>query len=553
MTKTYLTKEVNEPPTRSIPREKLVMAPCREACPAGVDVPRYIRYIRQGLYEEALAVNRERIPFPEICSYACFNPCEVKCAMNQFGEPVAIRALKRVAAEEGGDLWKKRKTIASPSGKKIAVVGAGPCGLTTAYYLATLGHQVTLFDSEPKAGGTMRYGIPRYRLPEEIIDRNIKDILNLGVNFKPEKILGKNITLEGLQKEFDAVLIATGATVSQKVDIEGISLKGVVWGLDFLQGVADGKKLKMPRRVLTVGGGNVAIDVALTARRLGAQTVDIVCLEKREEMPAHEWELARAEEEGVTIHNSWGPARVIGNNLRVSGVEFKKCIEVFDQKGKFNPRYDEETKVVMDASQVIFAIGQVPDRTLLPANVLKSGSAVTDQKGLFAAGDFVSGSTSIISSIAQGRAAAVEIDRFLCGSGKIEEVLTASEKDITIPATREIVTLRQPMPLLPVKERMRGFNPVELSYTPKRALMEARRCLNCDAMLFQVTVYGDNCKACGYCTEVCKMNVFEPAKYFNKRGVKPIEVQKTERCVGCLKCFYVCPDFSIDIKEIPLS
>ena len=226
---------------------------------------------------------------------------------------------------------------------------------------------------------------------------------------------------------------------------------------------------------------------------------------------------------------------------------------MFDQKGKFNPRYDEETKVIMDTDLVIFAIGQVPDRTVLPANVLKTGSVATDQKGLFAAGDFVTGSTSIIDSIAQGRAAAVEIDRFLGGSGKIEEVLTAPEEDVTIPATREIVTLRQPMPLLPIKERMRGFNRVELGYTPKRALMEAQRCLNCDATLFQVTVYGDNCKACGYCTEVCKMSVFEPAKDFNKKGVKPIEVQKTERCVGCLKCFYVCPDFSIEIQEIPLS
>lgn len=539
--------------TRCVPCEKLVMAPCQEACPAGIDVARYLRYITKGLFDEALAVNRERIPLPSVCGYACFNPCESACAMKQFGEPIAIRALKRAAVERGGDIWKKRKKTAPASGKRVAIFGAGPCGLTAAYYLATLGHAVNLFDANPEAGGTLQYAIPRYRLPEDALDRDIQDIFDTGVTFKPNVVLGKDIVVDTLKKDFDAVLIALGASLNRKLEIDGISLQGIMWGLDFLRNVAEGEKVNMMPKVLVVGGGNVAMDVALTAKRLGAQVVDLVCLETREEMPAHEWEVARAEEEGIAIHNSWGPVRIVGRNNEVTGVEFKRCVKVFDQDGVFNPSFAEDATIIMDTDQVIFAIGQAPDRSILQSISVQDKNLMTNKDGIFVAGDFITGPSSIIEAIAQGREAAVAVDRFLGGGGDISEVLAHSEKEVEVPEVRDIGRSRQPIPLLPVQERHRSFTPVEMGYTTEMAITEAKRCLNCDARLFQVTIYTDNCKACGYCAEVCKMGVFTTADNFNKRGVKPIQVQRTEGCVGCLMCFYVCPDFAIEVPEIKLN
>lgn len=541
--------KVNE--IRTVSRSELRMAPCQEACPARVDVPRYIRYIRKGLFEEALAVNRERIPLPYVCGYACFNPCEKRCAMNQFGEPVAIRMLKRASAEIGdNNIWKSRKKKAPPTGKKVAIVGAGPAGLTAAYYLATVGHEVTVFDANEHPGGTMRYGIPRYRLPLQALDRDIRDILETGVRFEPSIRLGEDITLESLKEEYDAVVVAVGTTLSRKINLEGISLRGVMWGLEFLQDISMGKEIKVEKELIVVGGGNVAIDVALSARRLGAEHVDLVCLERREEMPAHEWEIARAEEEGVKIHNSWGPVRVIGENGKVKGVEFKRCTRVFNSDGLFDPRFDEETRIIMDTKQVIFAIGQITDPYIKSITDPDFHKFTTKIKGVFATGDFIKGPTSIIEAIAQGRAVAVEVDRYLGGSGDISEILAKEETEVQISDERKILRYRESISLLPIEERLRSFEPVELGYSKELAKREAERCLNCDARFFEVTVFTDNCKACGYCAEVCKMGVFDVSAEFNKRGVRPMKVQKSERCVGCLQCFYVCPDFAIEIEEV---
>jgi NADPH-dependent glutamate synthase beta subunit-like oxidoreductase len=315
-------------------KENLTVAPCTDACPCHIDVPRYIRYIQAGKYDEALAVNREKIPFPSVCGQACFNPCELSCGYMQFGEPIAIRALKRAAIENSsGDLWKKNLKVESASGKKVGIVGAGPAGLTAAYFLATKGHDVTVYDAYPKAGGMMRYGIPRYRLPEESLDEDINEVLALGVKFEPNTAVGKDVSLSDLKQRFDAVFVASGAQLSRRIDAEGVDKTGVLWGVDFLRDVAQGKDVAIKDPVIVVGGGNVAVDVALTARRLGAQDVFMVCLERRDEMPAHQWELARAEEEGIKIHTSWGPQRFTGDGA-VQDAQFKQCTSVFDRKGR---------------------------------------------------------------------------------------------------------------------------------------------------------------------------------------------------------------------------
>ena len=346
--------------TVRVQRKDFIVPRCTDACPAGVDVPRYIRAVRDGKYDEAVAVLREKLPLPTVCADACFAPCEEACAYKQFGDPIAIRAIKRAAVDKGKDTWKKKKRVAKKTGKKVAIVGAGPAGLTAAYYLVTKGHEVTLFDSFPKPGGMLRYGIPNYRLPEKRLDRDIKAILEWGVKFQGNTTVGKDIPLDQLKKDYDAIFLAGGANASARIPLKGTEKKGVLWGWDFLRDVKLGKAPKMRGEVIVVGGGNVAIDVALTAKRLGAKNVHLFCLEKREEMPAHEWEIALAEEEGVFINNSWAPKKVLGESS-VTGLSLMKCISVFDSERNFNPTYDEKTTRKIEGRTVILAVGQTAE------------------------------------------------------------------------------------------------------------------------------------------------------------------------------------------------
>ena len=339
---------------RPVQRKDFIVPRCTEECPAGVDVARYIRAVKDLHFDEALAVLREKLPLPTVCADACFAPCEGVCAYKQFGDPIAIRAIKRAAVDKGGDAWKKRKKKAEKTGKKVAIVGAGPSGLTAAYYLAGKGRDVTIFDAFPKPGGAMRYGIPNYRLPEQRLDKDINDILEQGVTFQGNTTIGKEVTLKELKDDFDAVFVASGASGSAKIELKGSEKEGVLWGWDFLRDVALGKKFAFKGDVIVVGGGNVAIDVALTSKRLGAENIDLFCLEKREEMPAHEWEIARAEEEGVRIHNSWGPKEVLGEGS-VTGLKLMKCSAVFDDKGKFNPTFEEEITTKKEGAHIILS------------------------------------------------------------------------------------------------------------------------------------------------------------------------------------------------------
>lgn len=539
--------------------EDLIVPPCMDACPAGVDVPRYIRAVRKRQYDQAVAVLREKIPFPIVCADACFAPCEDVCAYRQFGDPVAIRALKRTAMDKGSDLWKKNKNVAPKTAKRVAIIGAGPAGLTAAYYLVSKGHEVTVYDAFPKPGGMMRYGIPEYRVPEERLDKDISDILDWGVKFKGRTVIGKDVTMSQLKKKFDAVFIASGANGSIKIPLEGAEKKGVLWGWDFLRDVSLSKKFQFKGDVIVVGGGNVAMDVALTSRRLGSENVHLYCLEKREEMPAHEWEISRAEEEGILIHNSWGPKKVLGER-RVEGLRLIRCTSVFDDKGIFNPTYDEEITDKIDGDTIILAVGQKADLGFVKRqkNIETDDDRIhvqdttfsTGEKDIFAGGDVVSGPDSIITAIAHGRKAASSIDQYLGGNGDIEEELASHEEGVWISEFDRVVEPRYQMPLLGLKERSTSFEQVERGLSEEHAVAEAKRCLDCDARMFEVVVYAENCKECGYCSEVCRLDVFIPADFFNDRGYRPVEVKDAKQCVGCLRCFFACPDYAIDIKEL---
>ena len=538
-------------------RSEFIVPRCTDACPAGVDVPRYIRAVKDGKYDEAVAVLREKLPLPTVCADACFAPCEEVCAYQQFGEPIAIRAIKRAAVDKGGDAWKNAKKTAAKTGKKAAVVGAGPAGLTVAYYLATKGHEVTLFDAFPKPGGAMRYGIPDYRLPEERLDKDINDILELGITFKGETVIGKDVTLDELKKDFDALFLASGANGSTKIPVEGSDKDGVLWGWDFLKDVALGESFDLTGDVVVVGGGNVAIDVALTARRLGAKGVQLYCLESREEMPAHAWEIARAEEEGVVIHNGWGPVAVMGNGT-ATGLRFQKCISVFDKEGNFNPTFDAEKTEKSDAAAIILAVGQTADLGYVEGQagidakgrIAVSETQVTGDAAVFAGGDVVSGPDSIIGAISQGRKAAGAMDAYLGGDGNINEILATPEEAIFLPPFLMEVKPRNDMGILKPWERLSGFDQVEQGLSEQGIADEAARCLNCDARKFEVVLNIENCKECGYCAEVCGVGTFGPASIFNTKGYRPAEVKSSDWCVGCFKCYFSCPDFAIDVAEV---
>ncbi len=539
-------------------RSEFIVPRCTDACPAGVDVPRYIRAVKDGKYDEAVSVLREKLPLPTVCADACFAPCEEVCAYRQFGDPIAIRAIKRAAVDKGGDAWKSAKKVAAKTGKKAAVVGAGPAGLAAAYYLATKGHEVTLFDAFPKPGGAMRYGIPNYRLPEERLDKDINDILELGVTFKGETVIGKDVTLDELKKDFDVLFLASGANGSTRIPVEGSDKDGVLWGWDFLKDVALGESFDLNGDVVVVGGGNVAIDVALTARRLGAKGVQLYCLESREEMPAHAWEIARAEEEGVVINNGWGPVAVMGDGT-ATGLRFQKCESVFDKEGNFNPLFDAEKTEKYDAAAIILAVGQTADlgyadgQAAIKADkgrIAVSETLVTGDAAVFAGGDVVSGPDSIIGAIAQGRKAAGAMDAYLGGDGNIDEVLATPEDEISLPPFLMEIAPRNEMGILKPWERLIGFEQVEKGLIDQGIADEAARCLNCDARKFEVVLNIENCKECGYCTEVCNVGTFGPASIFNTKGYRPAEVKSSDWCVGCFKCYFSCPDFAIDVAEV---
>ncbi|MDF1590396.1 MAG: FAD-dependent oxidoreductase [Desulfobacterales bacterium] len=540
-----------------VSKKDFIIPRCTLTCPAEVDVPRYIRAVKEGRYDDAVAVLREKLPIPTVCADACFAPCEDVCAYKQFGDPIAIRALKRTAVDNGGDAWKQRQQKTPVTGKSVGVVGAGPAGLTAAYYLALRGHAVTLYDIFPQPGGMLRYGIPRYRLPQERLDKDIQVIMDLGITFKGDTTIGRELSLSQLRQNCDAVFIATGANSSARISLEGKEKKGVIWGWDFLRDVALGHTPKVGAKVAVIGGGNVAVDVALTARRLGARKVSVICLESREEMPAHPWEIKLAEEEGVTFLCEWAPRQVLGDDC-ACGIGLMRCVSVFDDACVFNPSYDDMITNKIDADTVILAIGQAPilDFVKEHSRISVKGSRIstddnlaTGEPGIFSGGDVVTGPKSIVGGIAQGRKAAAAIDRYLGGTGEVAEQLAPAEDDIVLPPMERVIRQCNQMAHLAPWERQ-GFEQVEQGLAPDQVSAEASRCLNCDARQFEVILDTEKCKECGYCKEVCSVETFGAADFFNGKGYRPMVVKRADWCVGCFKCFFVCPDFAINVKEL---
>lgn len=472
------------------------LVPCKEACPAHIDIPGYLRLIAQGKQDEANAVIREKVPLPGILGRVCIHPCEDACRRGEVNAPVSICALKRYAADRDKGLWKQNSQVKPDTGKKVAVVGAGPAGLTAGFYLRKKGHEVDIFDEKPKAGGMMRYGIPAYRLPREILDKEIAHILDTGVEFVPNQKLGREFTMDDLKaEEYQAVFMAVGAQLSRRIPVEGCDLPDALWGVDFLRDVAEGKDIRLKENVLVIGGGNVAIDVAMTALRCGAQEVSMACLESENEMPASPWEIEEAVAEGVKILPSWGPHKILSENGRITGMDIVECTCVFDKDGNFCPQFSDKKECIL-IDQVIFAIGQASDLSFLKDGtpisvnrgliVVDQDSLETGMKGVYAGGDVAKAPGAIIHAIAAGRKAASAIDKALGGDGEIEEVLFQREAPNQHIGREEGFAdrPREAFSTLDPETRKKGFDEIAKGYSDEQAMREAGRCLQCDLRLY---------------------------------------------------------------------
>ncbi|NPV89951.1 MAG: FAD-dependent oxidoreductase [Firmicutes bacterium] len=522
------------------PKNKI--APCQGACPAGVDVPRYIRFIKAGQYDQALAVIRERIPFPAVCGNVCIHPCEAMCARHQYDEPVAIRLLKRAAAEKSA-AWKDPIPAAPLTNKAVAVIGAGPGGLTAAYYLAGKGHQVIVLESRPQPGGMMRYAIPEYRLPNQVVDEEIAVITSRGVKIKTNYRVKSAQAL--LDTGFDAVITATGAWAGSKTGAPTDSSARMIDGVSFLEQINTGQPVTTGNKVVVVGGGNTAVDVARAARRLGAQEVIIIYRRTRAEMPADPNEIRDALEEGVRFEFLAAPIKINKDQVVCTRMDLGDR----DSSGRPRPVPIAGSEFTVAFDLLVEAVGQSAEAAAvgLPGN--KYGAVDTGfvRSGIFAAGDVVTGPASIIEAIAQGRQAAAAVDLYLGGDGRIDEKLAADTEAVSgEPAPLD--TCRTAAETIPLVKRLEGFTQVEQGFDEQAAAREAGRCLGCDIREYNVDVNSSLCKECNYCKEVCTVKVFETSEAFNESGYKPMTALHGENCVGCLRCRNVCPDFAITIN-----
>ncbi|HJN17969.1 MAG TPA: FAD-dependent oxidoreductase, partial [Armatimonadota bacterium] len=467
---------------------------CQRACPVCTDVSAYVALVAQGRFREALAIVREENPFPSTCGRVCDHACEAHCRRAESDQPVGIRALKRFLAdhERGGDVdWPER--IVPSREQKVAIIGSGPAGLTAATDLLRRGYQVSVFEALPVVGGMMRVGIPDYRLPPDVLDFDLEHIRRLGVEVKLNTALGREFSLADLQADgYEAALLATGTHASRELRVEGVGLPGVSAGIDFVREAKLGDAPDVGKRVVVIGGGDVAMDSARTALRLGAEQVDLFCLESREDMPAHDWETREALDEQIRFHCGWGPTELTGEG-RVQRATFTRCTSVFDSSGRFAPTFDASQLTTVDADAVLHAIGQAGEFAHAPEDGVEvteaqlyradSSTLQTTAPWVFAAGDAAYGTATVIEAVASGHRAAASIREYLEGrplTGAWEPVLHADRVERAevsldwgeLPSAEE--------PELPADERVRSFAEVKLGLDEGAAVLEASRCMRCD-------------------------------------------------------------------------
>ena len=462
-------------------------SPCSSGCPGHVDIPSYMNKIRENDLAGAAKILLQSNPIPAITGRVCPHFCEQNCNRGEYDESVSIRGVERFLGdyilEHAEDIM---KAPPSDTDKALAVVGSGPAGLSAAYYLRMGGNKVIVFERMEEAGGMLTYGIPEYRLPKKVVRRVVEVFQGIGIEFRLGVQVGKEMTLESLRSEFDSAFIASGAWKQPSIGLEGEEL--TMSGLDFLHPDSMDTKEISGKKVLVIGGGNVAVDVGVTARRLGAGEITLACLESREEMPALEWEIEQAVEEGIKLMPSWGPAKVLQTDGKVTGMELVRCTSVFDEKGRFSPSLDESARERVDADLIVLAVGQKPDLSFIESvpSLENAGSLIQVQKetqktnvdGLFAGGDAASGPATVIEAIGSGKRAAIAIQQSLNGEVLQNERAGADKGFLSFNRLYLKKTVRAEVPEHPVSERK--INTEDSSGLGQSDITnEANRCFNC--------------------------------------------------------------------------
>ena len=616
--------------------------PCMQACPAHTQAGRYVSLIAQGRYAEAYRYARIPNPFASICGRVCGHPCESACRRGEFDAPISIRALKRFVTERYGpesrnpiDVFGGKPNV--KLGEKVAIIGSGPAGMSAAHDLALLGYPVTIFEASVVPGGMMHLGIPEYNLPRGVLEAQIREIIDLGPELKLNKRLGRDFTLEDLRRQgYKAVLMAFGLNRSRELSLPGNDLDGVVKGIDFLLNVNLGYRFEIGKRVVVIGGGNVAIDVARLAMReqqaklvadmanagvpneptssemdvamkeclnvsraglrMGARDVQLVCLESRAEMPASEEEIEHGLLEGMKLRPSLGPTKFVGKDGKLTGLEVIQCISVFDENKRFNPKFSPGTESVIPCDTVILAIQQASDLSFLkPEDGIETtcqgtlkinpDTLMTTAPGIFAAGDIAFGPRLIINAVADGKKAALQIDKFLRGPQwkPKERFVRITVLDHHEMAAHYDEYSRLAVPALPI-ERRTGVAEVECGYTEEQARREASRCLRCwiNTIFEGTEANGTECILCGGCVDVCPENCLSlvPLKNFAFTGeekerlgkerelrgldlqnISPEELNQVEGsvmvkdetiCIRCGLCVERCPVNTISMEAFEI-
>lgn len=572
--------------------------PCQAACPVSTEAWRYVQMIADGRASEAFGVARDPNPFALVCGRICTHPCETACKRGAVDEPVAIRALKRAAAD-ARPLVPESPAAIPPTRDRVAVVGGGPTGLTAAGDLARRGYRVTLFEASPVLGGMLALAVPRYRLPQEVLLEDVEEALSLGVEVRTNAPLDESLSLAELRRQgFRAVFLAVGTRAGRMLRVPGIDLDGVFNGVDFLINVNLGYKVAVGHKVWVIGGGNVAVDVAMTAlrqasgmdsgegeslvaegmqaaadaartaMRLGAREVHMVCPEGPDEMPAHRDVMEECLSEGIQLHTRLGVHRIVGEEGRVRGLEVREVSSLFDANGRFNPVLEEGTERVFDADTVILAIGQAPDLGFLGTDVrldlrrdgtiaVDAESLATSQPWVFAGGDVAFGPRDVIHAVADGHRAAESIHRFLEGENGVTRPSQVRVRRMSFGARslpRPDTGHRREIPTLDLARRV-GISEIEQSYPAADAQREGSRCLRCNIR----TIFdSDRCILCGGCVDVCPTACLRIAAVsglaLEPLGVKPrgrhAILKDESRCIQCGLCAERCPVDAITMESL---
>jgi len=558
---------------------------CQEACPVGTNCRGYLNLAAEGRFEEGYILSREPNPVAAMCSYVCSAPCERACRRGDIDRPLAIRAMKRFLVE-----WHEASGIPdvmpqiTPRGERVAVVGAGPAGIAVARELAMKGVGVTVFDSLPYGGGTMLIGVPAFRLPREAIEMDVRLVERLGVTFRFNTTVGKDITMEELQRDYDAVALTAGAMDPVALDIPGGDLDGVDYGVDFMKKANLGQELYVGKDVVVIGGGYTAMDCSRTSLRHGAERVSIVYRRTRSELVVDEEELGETEREGVRMEFLASPIEVLGEDGHVTGVKFiRNRLGEPDASGRRSPVPIEGSEFTIAADVVIPAVSQSADLTFLPVEPafeinrgrvkVDPATYATNTRGVFACGDFVTGPTTLIEAAGHGKKCAYAIDRYLSGRTDVTvspNVKITSSWRHDMPEFYDVLP-RQHIPMAPLQVRMPStdpvvnFNtPVELGYDATAAVAESTRCLMCN---YNIWFDPFRCVLCGACADVCPEGVIHmvDVNQLKTEGLLP-EIEESygwenggamildeERCIRCALCVKRCPFDAITMERFELQ